>query len=117
MSIPGLPKTSPFHYKQVNGQMGSVLVHANEIFLVTINMGLISVGKPFNKPIPACVMSGITVESKPIDYTKNQVINGRFFGWQEEGEHWLFIQPQDNSLGTDREKQNSSAFAVLYYKC
>lgn len=111
--IPGLTKTTPFHYKKVNGQMGSVLIHQGMLFLLTIDWGLVSGGKPYGKFIPPCKIYDTVVEYKPIDFEKDQVIDGRFISWQEGGECWLFITPINPSTLAE---QTSPPHAVLYHK-
>lgn len=121
MAVFGLNKTKPFHYKKINHQVGSVLVHQGEIFLIGMGIGLISGGRPYGYPhtkaIPPCKIEETIVEALPIDYQEDQVINGRFFGWQNGGEWWLFIQPEVSFLDPDKKSDKPKpAYAVLYHK-
>lgn len=104
LSIKGAERTTIFHHKSLDGQMGSVIIHKGATFFLTRDGGLVSAGRSRLDNCPHPVVDGIALDIKNLDPEVDQVINGRFHGWQEGAEHWLWIV------------SGSAAYMVRYQK-
>lgn len=96
--VPGIPLLSAYKGKEIDHRFATLLVHKGHAFLATMS-GLSDLGtdhSAFNHRVK--FSPELQFDTAPVDFSKDQAIEGRIHSFQYKGEYWIVfnVQPTDS---------------------
>lgn len=91
--FPGCPLLTGYFSKEINSRIGTVLVHKGHAFLIC-PLGFFDLGtdhSAFNYTMR--VSDEDERDCEKLDFTKDQVADGRAWGFDYNGEYWVIFVP------------------------
>lgn len=95
--VQGIELLSAYKGKEMDHRVATMLVHKGHAFLATMS-GLSDLGtdhSAFNYQLK--VDDEIQFITSPVDFSKDQAIEGRIYSFQYKGEYWIIlnVEPMD----------------------